>query len=405
MRDKNCYMDDTEKKSYTATKTRQNILFSRIVRQTTPNEMRHMNQPLRFIDLFAGLGGFHLALKQLGHQCVFACELADNLRSLYHRNFGHFPEGDIRRIELSSIPEHDLLCAGFPCQPFSKAGEQQGLSCPNQGDLFDYVAKILEIRKPSLFILENVPNLLKHNQGKTYQYIKDRLHKLGYEVKEERLSPHQFGIPQIRERVYIIGSLVGLANFSWPKQNTFPSVDISSKLDFYPKDAKPISSQIVECIATWQKFIEAFPKNEELPSFPIWSMEFGADYPFEKKTPFSIGTRALRKYRGTHGIELATIPPAERMNKLPPYAKNEELTFPSWKIDFIKKNRDLYQRHRNWLDQWMPSILKFPPSYQKFEWNCKGSEKRCLEACPTTKSFRTSSKTQNYFSLACCNDR
>lgn len=89
-----------------------------------------MGRELRFIDLFAGLGGFHLALKELGHQCVFACEIDEDLAALYEENFGLKPHGDIRTLDLRSVPDHDVLCAGFPCQPFSKAGEQRGLECP-----------------------------------------------------------------------------------------------------------------------------------------------------------------------------------------------------------------------------------------------------------------------------------
>lgn len=114
---------------------------------------------LRFIDLFAGLGGFHLALKTLGHECVFACEVNDDLAALYEKNFGIRPHGDIRKLNISSVPEHDILCAGFPCQPFSKAGDQQGFDCPQWGDLIDYAIRILRTHKPRYFIIENVPDL------------------------------------------------------------------------------------------------------------------------------------------------------------------------------------------------------------------------------------------------------
>ncbi|HEX6002576.1 MAG TPA: DNA (cytosine-5-)-methyltransferase [Burkholderiales bacterium] len=101
---------------------------------------------LRFADLFAGLGGFHVALIQLGHKCVFACEIDEVLRKVYEQNFDMTPAGDIRKVDIGDVPAHDLLCAGFPCQPFSKAGEQPGFDCPTQGDLFDYVVRILSAR-------------------------------------------------------------------------------------------------------------------------------------------------------------------------------------------------------------------------------------------------------------------
>jgi DNA (cytosine-5)-methyltransferase 1 len=153
---------------------------------------------MRFIDLFAGLGGFHLALKRLGHSCVFACELDSELRTLYQKNFGIEPKGDIRGISVSAVPDHDLLCAGFPCQPFSKAGEQQGFDCPQWGDLFDFVLKIIRFRKPQYLILENVPNITRHNNGDTWSELDSSLRATGYDIDHAYLSPHHFGIPQIR---------------------------------------------------------------------------------------------------------------------------------------------------------------------------------------------------------------
>src|SRR5450759_2481623 len=126
---------------------------------------------MRFIDLFAGLGGFHLALSALGHKCVLACELDENLAALYEKNFGIKPHCDIRTLNIAKVPAHDILCAGFPCQPFSKAGNQKGFKCPQWGDLFDYGIAILRTRKPRYFVIENVPNLVRHNKGKTWRTI------------------------------------------------------------------------------------------------------------------------------------------------------------------------------------------------------------------------------------------
>ena len=175
-----------------------------------------MHSRFKFADLFAGLGGFHVALDTLGGACVFAAEWQPHLQDLYLENFGIKPKGDIREVHPASVPDHDVLCAGFPCQPFSKAGEQLGFECTRQGDLFFNVAAIIRAKAPKYFILENVPNLLQHDSGRTFQRIKGILAGLGYTVDAKRLSPHQFGIPQIRERVYIVGSRGGLAGFSWP---------------------------------------------------------------------------------------------------------------------------------------------------------------------------------------------
>jgi DNA (cytosine-5)-methyltransferase 1 len=327
---------------------------------------------LRFIDLFAGLGGFHLAIKRLGHTCVFACESDENLRVLYEKNFGLKPEGDIRRVEVSQIPSHDILCAGFPCQPFSKAGEQQGFDCPKEGDLFRYVMRIVLHHQPTYVILENVPNLKRHNNGDTWRLLARRLTRAGYSIDSAHLSPHQFGIPQIRERVFIVGSRSPLAHFAWPTAKPDAVLSLKSSLDEKPPDARPLSPQVLKCLKVWQQFIKRFPKREELPSFPIWSMEFGATYPYEKTTPHKVGRRRLREYRGSHGKRLRPIPAGDRLKWLPSHAKTRQSKFPTWKVQFIKQNRELFERHKKWMKPWLPKILSFPPSLQKLEWNCKG---------------------------------
>ncbi len=330
---------------------------------------------MHFIDLFGGLGGFHLALKQLGHECVFASELDQELRKLYESNFALYPAGDIREIDAKAIPPHDILCAGFPCQPFSKAGEQLGADCPQWGDLFqDHVIRIINLHKPKYLLLENVANLKRHKRGETWSYMENQLKNLGYDVDFKILSPHRFGVPQIRERMFIIGSRSGLSHFSWPKETNKP-VSINSILDKSPIEANPISDRVEKCLHVWQDFLHSSPLSKELPSFPIWTMEFGATYPYEETTPFAVGTRKLRKYLGTHGFDLAEVPPKERFDHLPSYARTPVEKFPNWKIHYIRQNRTFYQENRKWIDPWLPKIFQFPASWQKFEWNCKG-EKR-----------------------------
>ena len=128
---------------------------------------------MRFIDLFSGLGCFHQALADLGHKCVYACEIDSTLNKLYEKNWGLTPKFDIRQEirqeKISDIPPHDILCAGFPCQPFSHAAPThrlKGFECPENGDLFDIIVKILSEKKPNYFILENTPHLLSHNKEK-----------------------------------------------------------------------------------------------------------------------------------------------------------------------------------------------------------------------------------------------
>ena len=325
---------------------------------------------MRFVDIFAGLGGFHLALKGLGHTCVFASELTEELRNIYEKNFGIRPEGDIKEISPSKIPRHEILCAGFPCQPFSKAGQQEGFNCPKSGDLFDYVISILNYHKPKFVLLENVPNLLSHNKGKTWASILLKLEQLGYSVAFQKLSPHKFGIPQIRERVFIVASRFSLNNFEWPQANIKVESSISSILDSHPSDAKPISAAVRKCLTTWQDFLELFPADEPLPAFPIWTMEFGATYPYQKTTPFSIGNYRLHDFKGAFGERLDCVNPKYRLALLPSYAQSEDEIFPDWKVEFIRKNRELYEKHKQWIRPWLSNLKEFPPTWQKLEWNC-----------------------------------
>ncbi|QQG40566.1 MAG: DNA (cytosine-5-)-methyltransferase [Candidatus Levyibacteriota bacterium] len=324
---------------------------------------------MKFIDLFAGLGGFHQALNDLGHTCVFASEIDHQLIQLYEKNFGIKPTGDIRNVAIKSIPQHDILCAGFPCQPFSKAGDQQGFDCPRNGDLFEYVLKIIKYHKPSYIMLENVANIQTHNNGSTWKLIKKQLENIGYIIDAKQLSPHRFNIPQIRERFFIVGSRKGLLHFSWPKEETNKKLSIRSILNYKPSNARTLSKQVKDCLNTWQKFLDLVPTDVKVPS-PLWSMEFGATYPFQDTTPHVMGISELKKYKGSHGQDLSNLPDDQIMSALPSHARTEQEKFPDWKIDFIRQNRDFYKKHKEWIDKWMPEILRFPSSLQKLEWNC-----------------------------------
>lgn len=172
---------------------------------------------MKFIDLFAGLGGFHLALSGLGHKCVFACEIDPDLNRLYQDNFRMDAAFDINDVDVNAIPNHDILCAGFPCQPFSHAGKQEGRNCGKNGNLIDNVIRTLEAKCPKYLLLENVPTLLSHNKGQTFAEIKMALEGLGYYVEHNKYSPRHFGIPQNRPRLFILG-VRGRKRISWPEK-------------------------------------------------------------------------------------------------------------------------------------------------------------------------------------------
>lgn len=331
---------------------------------------------MRFVDLFAGLGGFHLAGRQVGGKCVFASEINPVLRSVYESNFGIRPAGDIKEVKPQAVPSHDLLCAGFPCQPFSKAGDQMGWKDAVRGTVFFNIIEVLRYRRPSFVILENVAHFVKHDEGNTYAKVRRSLESLGYEVAHAQLSPHRFGVPQIRERMYMVGSLRGLGAFKWPVPETDETeLSIREVLDENPSDAIGVSEQVIRCLNVWQEFIQKFPAEETLACFPIWGMEFKATYPYKQDSLYEVPLASLRKSKGSLGKTLNTWYRHDIMERVPSYARSEEGAFPRWKQNFIRQNRALYRKNKKWINPWLPKLRQFPASLQKLEWNCKGEER------------------------------
>jgi DNA (cytosine-5)-methyltransferase 1 len=179
--------------------------------------------------------------------------------------------------------------------------------------------------------------------------------------------------------VYIVGSLASLDEFMWPEPSDAVT-NIESVLDANPPEAKRLSAQVKECLEVWDEFLRACPVDVELPSFPLWSMEWGATYPFETTTPFAckrfLGMEGLKGFKGSHGLKVGTLKSLDgRWNALPSHARTEDIIFPKWKQDFIRQNRQFYTDNKNWIDPWLPKILKFPSSLQKLEWNIKGGQR------------------------------
>jgi len=334
----------------------------------------------RFIDLFAGLGGFHVALERLGGRAVFAAEWDPKLNALYSDNFGLKPAGDVALVDPTTVPDHEVLAAGFPCQPFSKAGEQLGFAHTLQGQLFFHVAAIVEKKRPDVIILENVPNLIRHRGGETFRTIQKTLRDLGYDVDARRYSPHHFGIPQIRDRVYIVAARRGLHNFEWPEPSLAPT-SIRSVLDEAPEDARPLRKSALQALEMWNDFLMLTPSSVKLPSFPIWAMEFGADYPYRDETPAALqdelGPSGLEEFTGSFGASLNGMTATEQMAALPSHARRQQYVFPKWKVDFIAGNRAFYQANKEWITPWMEKwkIHELPSSLQKFEWNAQGGQR------------------------------
>lgn len=339
---------------------------------------------MKFIDLYAGLGGFHLALEELGHECVFASEVNTILRELYTKNFpGTKILGDILKVNIENeIPKHQILCGGFPCQPFSRAGLQRGFNDEKKGNHFFRIMEILDQHKPEFILLENVETILKHDKSQTFEIIENLL-KVRYDIQHKVLSPHEFNIPHHRRRLFIVGrkiELGGLKGFKWPERKDLDNTSISSiEFKTIENENLEIPKKQLKAYEIWNEFVKNFPEPKDLPGFPIWSHEWGATYEYDNRTPFSTPTEELIKMKGTFGNPISGVSKEEILkNEIPRYAAYEEQKFPKWKINFIRRNRELYDKHKTYFDEFKRKLIELEFSYQKFEWSC-GSESNKLD--------------------------
>lgn len=292
-------------------------------------------QEFKFIDLFSGIGGFHQAMKQLGGKCVFASEIDSFCNIQYEKNYNMSSDINIRDKHEEDIPQHDVLCAGFPCQAFSKAGKQDGLEDKIRGTLFFEIVRILKYHHTPYIILENVRNLVSHDHGRTWSIIQESLRALGYRTTAEPLilSPHYFGIPQIRERVIILGKydpehidkpvVVDFGEFRKKSDNSIYDV-----LEKQESDSAYHISEYEEMVLTaWDEFYQGICLK--VIGFPIWAEFF--------------------KFEGsTEGL-------------------------PNWKIAHIEKNIRLYQENREFIDKWLEkynNLKDFAVTHRKMEWQC-----------------------------------
>lgn len=287
-----------------------------------------------FIDLFCGIGGFHLALTNIGLECVYACDIDKKCRDIYEENYGIKTEGDITKIDIKKIPKFDILCAGFPCQPFSKAGFQKGFE-DDRGNLFFNICDIVQFHKPKFLLLENVRNLSTHDDGNTWNIISKEIDRLGYYTYSDPviLNVLHFNIPQNRERVIImckrkdLGILPELPIIPKnPKKTLTTSIknficdeEISDDLDEKMKDVSKV----------WDDFIKIMiEKNINIPKFPIWTDWWDNELSSDKKF----------------------------------YSK-----YKNW----IDKNRDFYEENIIFLEDWLISsrkIKNWKGAVRKFEW-------------------------------------
>ena len=239
---------------------------SNAIMQFLTREMREAvpdTAAFTFIDLFAGIGGMRIAFEKAGGHCVYSNEWNKYCQQTYFANFGEQPEGDITKVDAKDIPDHDILVAGFPCQPFSIAGVSKknsmgratGFEDKTQGTLFFDVARIIKEKRPKVFMLENVKNLKSHDKGNTFRVIRETLEELDYEVFYEVLDGQNF-VPQHRERIVIVGfdrkryePLIAVSKEEMEEGNPFRNAKIRDKIDFRfditPVEPKPVMKDIL----------------------------------------------------------------------------------------------------------------------------------------------------------------
>lgn len=288
----------------------------------------------KYIDLFSGIGGFHQAMDQLGGECVFSSEIDKYAIETYKKNYNIDASHNVLEsdYEDSRIPDHDVLCAGFPCQAFSKAGKRLGFDDETKGTLFFEVERILSNHKTKYIVLENVRNLVSHDHGNTWKTIYNHLKALGYRLtpKPIIISPHQLGIPQLRERVVILGiydpdNADKDLDIHFDKGIKKDENNIYSILEDEPVDSKYYISEYEEKVLTaWDEFYKGI--NRDVLGFPVW-----ADY----------------------------------------FAKESDEMMPDWKKTFIRKNNELYNENKTFIDAWLnkyDNLKDFTPTHRKFEW-------------------------------------
>lgn len=198
---------------------------------------------LTFIDLFAGLGGFRLALESLGAKCVYSNEWDKFAQEVYKKNFGDIPDGDITKVNENLVPNHDILCAGFPCQAFSISGKQKGFE-DSRGTLFFDVARIVKCKRPKVVFMENVKNFASHDRGRTLKVVKSTMQELGYNFFYKVLNAVDYGMPQKRERIYMVcfRSDLHIDKFNYPKALTLNK----HVEDFLLNDERETTSLFIE---------------------------------------------------------------------------------------------------------------------------------------------------------------
>jgi DNA (cytosine-5)-methyltransferase 1 len=293
-----------------------------LIRVKKSDDIQKTDNIMKFIDLCSGIGGFHQALRRMGMECILASDIDKDCREVYEQNYNITPEGDLKGIDIETIPSFDVLCAGFPCQPFSKAGPQNGFD-DDRGNIFFDICKIIEHHRPKYIILENVRNLASHDNGNTWSIIRDQIDKLNYYTYDKPLilNARYFGVPQSRERVVILckrkdlGELPILPTMS--KKN-YKETHLSSIIEKIPVNEKyNITGKMKVTEEVWNDFLIILNENDiVVPKFPIWTDWWDSDG--ENTTVTKYDTKKTD-------------------------TENKEI--------ILKRQNDFYKKYKNWIDK------------------------------------------------------
>ena len=250
-------------------------------KQPSTNTNTNTSSPssLKFIDLFCGIGGFHTALSNMGHECVLASDSDKFCREVYQMNYGIEPNDDVKKINIDEMPDFDILCAGFPCQPFSNAGKKKTFT-DDRGLLFDEIIKIVKKKKPRFLFLENVKHILKVSDGAVIEYIKKKIDENGYTLQLFNMSPHRYGVPQQRERIYFVcvrkDISKGEVSLIHPEIDEIVFTDFLDKKEEIPQKYF-LSGAVLEALEAWDEMIRVFDVDEKI-SPTIMANEFHKTY-------------------------------------------------------------------------------------------------------------------------------
>lgn len=312
---------------------------------------------MRFIDLCCGIGGFHQALSNLGMKCVMASDIDKKCQINYEINYKIKPEGDLTKIDISKIPDFDILCAGFPCQPFSKAGQQNGFD-DDRGNIFFEICKIIKHHQPKYIILENVKNLSSHDKGNTWNVIKSKIDKLNYYTYEKPiiLNTLYFNVPQSRERVVILCKRKDLGELEklpiLDKKNV-KETSLKSIIEKNNDNKYKLSEKMNITKEVWNEFLEILNQNKiSIPKFPIWTDWWTSDGE----------NTSITKYNNKLSEE-------ENKKNIKKAQQDFYKKYKNW----IDKNRNFYKENKYLLNEWLEKSRKkelWKGAVRKMEWQC-----------------------------------